>query len=1124
MRKSVLLLTLFSAFILHSLGANIEYIGKDDAVIQGYSRSVKGENMDYYSHLGNNKECLIVRGKKGMNSIEWETETLPAGIKSKYLTIVWVSGVSGQAFGKAPIPLDLSVNGKKVITFATGKLDNWTVKGNKGIRLSFERLLKDGSDDCFGYMYLRIPRSLVSNNKRVRLKISSDDFKSESWSMVFKEEIPFGEFNAKCLPAILKKGHKQVIGVDYNHFGPIGKAKLIIGDKAFSKDLKFGNNRWELLIDPVKVKKETIVKLILDSDTVESKVVLMPCRHWETKFMQISHTDIGYTRPQAEILAEHIRFIDYVLDYCDATDEYPEDSKFRWTCEGTWVVNEYMKSRPQSQIDRLIRRIREGRIELTGMYYNFDEIPSEQTLASSLKPLGNFRNMGIDEIQVATQNDVNGIGWCFTEFFPEVGIKYLTMGVNLHKAVAPFDHPTYFWWVSPSGKKILTYYGEHYMHGNYLGVNGHDFQSFEKNMLNYLNKMDSINFKFDVVACEFLGIGGDNSAPSTFACDIVKQWNEKYEWPKLRLSLYKDYFKEIESRYGKDIPEIKGAWPDWWTDGFASGAAETAAHRITQGSKVSTLSGLSLAKLMGSKLPENIYSENDEIDNSLLFYGEHTYGADASISAPYSKETMEQRNVKASYAWEGLRRERLLKEKSLGFLNEHVSKSAKSSIVVFNTSSWKRTGLVDVYIDFSILPLGKNFKICDSEGNEIKAQMTTRRHDGATWSLWVKDIPAYSYKKYYISILGDEQKTIGNKDTSFTIDNEWYSISIDSVNGTILKLFDKELNKNLIDNNSEWKIGQFIHEKTDKRYIDGGIKNGNTRASVSNVKFLRYTPGDIWDTYSFTAYTEAGEGKDNNLHIDYKIYNISKRIDVCYSLNKSLNTSPEAVYVSFPFDLSGGEIYFDVPGGVVKAGVDQIPGTSSDWNTVQNFVSVKNKSEQIVLVSPEVPMVELGAINNGRFEKYAKPESNHVFSYVMNNYWTTNFNADQRGEFKWNYSITSMNNSSDREAMIFALDNRSPMLARALPASSQAKKDTKDQETFFSIVPENIIVMNMIPMNDNSVLLHVREMDGLNTEIKIQSELFKDFELFSSNVLGEISDTNMSIKPFETKFIKMVIK
>ena len=108
--------------------------------------------------------------------------------------------------------------------------------------------------------------------------------------------------------------------------------------------------------------------------------------------VQHTHTDIGYTRSQMEILAEHLRYIDYALDYCDATDHYPDAARFRWTCEVAWPVKEYLKNRPASQVERLKRRVKEGRIELGAMYLNFDELPDEQTLAASLVPLKLFRD------------------------------------------------------------------------------------------------------------------------------------------------------------------------------------------------------------------------------------------------------------------------------------------------------------------------------------------------------------------------------------------------------------------------------------------------------------------------------------------------------------------------------------------------------------------------------------------------------------------------------------------------------------------------------------------------------------------------------------------------------------
>ena len=41
--------------------------------------------------------------------------------------------------------------------------------------------------------------------------------------------------------------------------------------------------------------------------------------------VQHTHTDIGYTRPQAEILGEHLRYIDFALEYCALPDDYPDD-------------------------------------------------------------------------------------------------------------------------------------------------------------------------------------------------------------------------------------------------------------------------------------------------------------------------------------------------------------------------------------------------------------------------------------------------------------------------------------------------------------------------------------------------------------------------------------------------------------------------------------------------------------------------------------------------------------------------------------------------------------------------------------------------------------------------------
>lgn len=1121
--KSVLVFFIVLFFSYHSIAQNIP-IKTNDLVIQGFMNKISGNDITFHSHLPNVNDAVIVRALNGKQVMEWESEKLPEIIKSNFVNIIWASGISGLMHGKIVAPITLYANGKKIVTFNTGGEQSWDLKGVKGSSLAFRGHLKDGSDDRFGYMYLRLSKELVAPGKSVKLKLVADDFNTDSWTMVFKTQMKSSEMSVVCQPAIRKKDGKQLLNISYYNFGAPQTAIINFDGNSYKEHVKFGQNNIEIPIKPVNLVKTISVEMKLSGESYKKDVKLVPVRKWEANFMQITHTDIGYTRPQTDILAEHVRFLDYVLDYCDATDNYPEASKFRWTCEGAWAVKEFLRSRPKSQIDRFIKRVKEGRIELTAMYFNFDELPDEQTLAASLEPLKEFKKMGLEDIQVATQNDVNGIGWCFNEYFPEIGVKYLTMGVNLHKALPPFDMPTYFWWTSPSGKRMLAYYGEHYMHGNGLGVNGTDFAAFENKLLGYLRGLEQRNFKYDIMGCEFLGIGGDNSAPSKAACEIVKQWNEKYEWPKVRLSLYKDYLGKIEDRYGKDIPTIRGAWPDWWTDGFASGAFESAASRMTQSEMIATQNVFSITKILGLELPKRVYSEMEEVNDCLLFYGEHTYGFDASIWKPFCRETMEQRFLKASYTWEGFRRGRLLGETALGFLKDYVSKVEKPSIMVFNPLSWSRTGIAKAYIDFSILPLDKDFTITDEFGKEIRAQMVTRKHDGAYWNLWVEDIPSFGYKQYFIETY--ERKEIlpkkNFKGDFSNVSNKWYELKINEKRGALESIFDKELNRNILEETSAWKFGELIHEKLDSRFLDKKVMEDHTRKLPTNMKFAGYSHGELWDTYSFTGKSEAGISEDDNMRVEFRVYNCTKRIDVHFSLIKKLETNPEAVYVAFPFSLPDGKIYFDVPGGVIEAGVDQIQGTSNDWNTIQTFAAVRNDDAQIIIGTPEIPLMQLGNINTGRFKKEALPESNKIFSYVMNNYWTTNFNADQHGEFQWNYFITSMPGNSLEKATKFAWENRVPCIARTLPAGKSNEK-AKFSDSFLSVNPQNVLVVNMKPLPDeNSILLQLREVDGKAARIDIQSRILKNINIIPSNVLGEeLNNYSLDIKPWETKFVKL---
>ena len=217
---------------------------------------------------------------------------------------------------------------------------------------------------------------------------------------------------------------------------------------------------------------------------------VVPPRKWTVYLTQHTHTDIGYTRPQTEILPEHLRYIDYALDYCDATDSLPDDARFRWTCETSWAVRQYLSDRPAAQIARLKQRVREGRIEICGLLLNMSEIATENSLAALVRPVRAITEEFGIPIRTAMQNDVNGAGWCLPDYFNGIGIRYLSMGINKTRSLLPFDKPTCFWWESPSGKRVLAYRSDHYMTANFWGVEKGDAGLIQPKVAEYLTSLE----------------------------------------------------------------------------------------------------------------------------------------------------------------------------------------------------------------------------------------------------------------------------------------------------------------------------------------------------------------------------------------------------------------------------------------------------------------------------------------------------------------------------------------------------------------------------------------------------------------------------------------------------------
>lgn len=195
---------------------------------------------------------------------------------------------------------------------------------------------------------------------------------------------------------------------------------------------------------------------------------------------------------------------------------------------------------------------------------------------------------------------------------------------------------------------------------------------------------------------------------------------------------------------------------------------------------------------------------------------EHTMGYSESVREPFHQQTMEQRALKESYAWEARRRSASIGEEAMGLLQSHFAAGPEPSLLAFNTLTWVRSGLATVYIDHQIIPRGKTAGIYDPEGRRYPAQAVSHRSDGTYWAIWLEGIPAFGYKKLIIRP-EEEEPHFPDPNAPPALKNEWYRIAADPARGAISSWFDKELGLELVDPAAAYQMGEFILEQLSNR-------------------------------------------------------------------------------------------------------------------------------------------------------------------------------------------------------------------------------------------------------------------------------------------------------------------
>ena len=134
------------------------------------------------------------------------------------------------------------------------------------------------------------------------------------------------DIKSRVLPAVYKSknGLTQKVEISVKHEGEPSTVTIRLGEQSRKEKLASGDNVFLMEIPEVSVTGQLPLTVVCGKEKEETTVIVKPVRPWQMNMVHHTQTDIGYTRSQMEILADRLRYIDYALDYCDATDQYPD--------------------------------------------------------------------------------------------------------------------------------------------------------------------------------------------------------------------------------------------------------------------------------------------------------------------------------------------------------------------------------------------------------------------------------------------------------------------------------------------------------------------------------------------------------------------------------------------------------------------------------------------------------------------------------------------------------------------------------------------------------------------------------------------------------------------------------
>ena len=363
------------------------------------------------------------------------------------------------------------------------------------------------------------------------------------------------------------------------------------------------------------------------------------------------HPELGATAP--------LLYLDSVLDLASATDDWPEDAKFRWNVEANWPLLHWMKNRRESDRIRFFDRVREGRIEICALPFSMHtEAYSIDELARQLRFAEDLRGSTTCPYRPPCRPTYQGQRSA-SRSLVDADVRYLSVAHNYAGRSAPHlvggqELTRPFYWRAQRQTPVGVAHGlaaRQRVHGGQPGRSGGGLPGHPRGIAGLSGgpcgaslpvpgawgehlRMDgpgSLLQRHESALSsrcappEGAGLFSDNASPNIVPAEIVREWNEKWAYPHLRLATNSEFFAEAEESL-QEYRDLLRRLDRLVGRRHRFGARHLGFNRRAQ-ADVRTAQTL---HTLANALTDDGADRRDEIDEiyeSMALFDEHTWGA-----------------------------------------------------------------------------------------------------------------------------------------------------------------------------------------------------------------------------------------------------------------------------------------------------------------------------------------------------------------------------------------------------------------------------------------------------------------------------------------------------------------